>query len=87
MIYTIINHNTKQIEGAYMNSLYANMMINNLRKYYKGKYNFYIQEIQTPRNRPTTPQLKQIKEIEFMKKVQFTGITHEAAEKFIQEYS
>lgn len=87
MIYTIINHDTGQIEGAYMNSLYANMMIKNLRGYYKGKYKFYIKEIDTPRGRPTTPQLKDILSIEMRTGIKFNGITHDAAKKFIEKYN
>jgi hypothetical protein len=85
MIYIIHNDTTGQIEGAYMSDWCADSMIKNLNNYYKGKFKFSLEIITTPRNRPTTPQWNKIHEIEIKTLKHFNGITHEAANKFINE--
>lgn len=85
MIYIVRNNTTKQIEGAYLSPSMADSMMRNLNLYYNGKFRFSLETIETPRNRPTTMQWKQIYEIEIKTLKKFTGITYDAAKKFINE--
>lgn len=85
MIYIIYNNTTKQIEGVYLDPLAADSMMRNLNLYYKDKFCFSLKTIETPRNRPTALQWKRIHEIEIKTLKKFTGITYDAAKKFINE--
>lgn len=84
--YYIINLTDNKIEAFYEGKLYANTMLRNFSEYYPNKNFILVQTGKQINKRPTNKQLFRILQIEKGCNIPFTGITKEAASKFLDRH-